>query len=556
MKIGFVTRQFPPEFGGGVGTYVAEVSRALAEQGHEVHVFTIRRPDDRPADGDPPGVHVHRLRWDPPAADARGLSGFWHAANEWLHAASLFHDALLDFAASTRLDIVEFPEWEAPGWLTLLSAEWTTPSVVNCHTPSDFINELNQTPALRGTSFEWLEMALADAVCAPCQAMADYIDGRVRLVGTPRVLPHPFDADAFCREPSPWPADSKRIAFVGRLEPRKGILTLMDAMERVWQIAPDVHLDLIGADTPDAPGGGSMSEYLTSRLTDATAQRVRFVGKVDRAVLATHLAEARFCVFPSRFENFPNVCLEAMAAGRAVIAGRRSGMVDMLADDGVYVDPDDAEGLAAKILTLWNAPERCAAIGSKVARRVRENFAPAKIAAARVAFYEHVVGAYAGQSSLDRRLARVDNAVWEAVMPDIADAVDLMLHRRVDEVTQGVHPVAERIVQKVAPERGIKRIAFYGAGQHTRKLLSSQSYLEQHGLRILAVIDDSPDQRGLTLGEWPIVSRSDAVGMDLDAVVLSSDTIESTLWANSEIFLNAGIEVVRLYHFPVREAVG
>ncbi len=92
--------------------------------------------------------------------------------------------------------------------------------------------------------------------------------------------------------------------------------------------------------------------------------------------------------------------------------------------------------------------------------------------------------------------------------------------------------------------RGRTRAALYGAGQHTRRLLE---HLDSMPLPIEAIIDDRPELRGTKLGRFPILSQAEVIGSGIDAIVLSSDAHEPTLWYGSQPLRQAGLEVVPLY---------
>ncbi len=546
MKIGLVSREYPPFFGGGVGTYVHQVSRALATLGHEVHVFTVATgPTDRSSD--PPGVNVHRTFWTPPDEQHTVFTGSWFMFNRWLYATDLFREALLEFLEEQRLDIVEFPEWEAPGWPLLLDWRWKTPSVVNCHTPTWLLQELNCQPPLAGQYFEKLELALADAVCAPCTPMALRIAAGVELERPPRVVHHPyFAADVLADY---VPPHGKTIVYVGRLEHRKGVIDLLAAAPLVLAKHPDARFVLVGGDTTTAPGGGSMREYLIAHSTKETLARVEFVDNCPLNQLAGYYRQAAFCAFPSIFENFPNVCLEAMAAGRTAVVSADSGMVEMIGEAGITVTPQQPAELAAKIIALLDDPERAAALGKQAYHRVREVFAPARQAQSRVEFYESVLARTGPAVSSEQRLARVGARVWRDIAPELVQAMRMLFTGRV-EYADPSRSAFERLVHQIGSwldEHKTLRIALYGAGQHTHKILPFRAELEKKGVRIERILDDNPSRQGQQLDGIPITAPADVLTSPIDLVVLSSDAMEPLLWKNSKPLREAGVIVVRLY---------
>lgn len=107
-------------------------------------------------------------------------------------------------------------------------------------------------------------------------------------------------------------------------------------------------------------------------------------------------------------------------------------------------------------------------------------------------------------------------------------------------------------VFRALADRGIDRIGIYGAGTHTRTRLAR--ILMECPVSVACVIDDDPRRHGSRLWGFPIVSREQAIGMGVRAVVLSSDLFEDELWARSQELRDSGVEVVRLYGASVKDA--
>ncbi len=88
------------------------------------------------------------------------------------------------------------------------------------------------------------------------------------------------------------------------------------------------------------------------------------------------------------------------------------------------------------------------------------------------------------------------------------------------------------------------RIAIYGAGTHTREIGDA---LMEPGVEIVCIIDDDARRHGDKMGGYPIVSCEQAQELDLDAVVISADSIEDILWERCDVFRVQGIATFRLY---------
>lgn len=89
---------------------------------------------------------------------------------------------------------------------------------------------------------------------------------------------------------------------------------------------------------------------------------------------------------------------------------------------------------------------------------------------------------------------------------------------------------------------GRKRIALYGAGTHTRSVIYALPHID-----LTCIVDDNPAMHGKRLMGFPVVSADQAKTLRLDAVILSSNSHEQTLWQNAAPLREAGVPVIRLY---------
>lgn len=159
------------------------------------------------------------------------------------------------------------------------------------------------------------------------------------------VIPNPVEPAYLC--PSydslvPHP----NVMGMGRLVPQKGFDLLIRAFARVSERHPEWLLLLVG----DGPMRGELQRLAYDH---GIASRVRFMGNQPGA--GTFLGQADLLVLPSRFEGFPNVLCEAMAAGRAVVAfdcPSGPGEIIRHGDDGLLVPPEDVAGLAGTMERL------------------------------------------------------------------------------------------------------------------------------------------------------------------------------------------------------------
>jgi len=128
--------------------------------------------------------------------------------------------------------------------------------------------------------------------------------------------------------------------------------------------------------------GTDMAAYLAARL-GAFGARVELAGPVTAEQVPNLLARTDVCIFPSLWENFPYVCLEAMAAGRGVIGSRAGGMPEMLDGGraGLLIHPDNPREMASAMLRLLNDSALRLRLGQAARERVLTEYGADRIGA-------------------------------------------------------------------------------------------------------------------------------------------------------------------------------
>jgi starch synthase (maltosyl-transferring) len=181
--------------------------------------------------------------------------------------------------------------------------------------------------------------------------------------------PTPFDrASAVPREALGIPGDAHLALAVGRLDAQKGIPDLLAAAERVIPAEPAWHLALAG----DGPCRVWLMDQLATR--PALACRVRWLGA--RADVPGLLKSADVLVLASLWEGMPNAVLEAMAAGRAVVATAVEGTAELVipGETGWLVPPHDPESLGRALLEAARDPGLRHALGRNGRARIEAEF--------------------------------------------------------------------------------------------------------------------------------------------------------------------------------------
>ncbi len=387
MRICLISREYPPETHiGGIASYTYKTAAALARLGHEVHVVTAAwKPG---AEYEENGVQVHRF--SEPRLKPRELQALAHAR---LVAATIAR-------LPGRFDVIQACEWGGEACWYALKPGRRTPLVTRLATPLFLVERLNQHArfGLRGLVFRLMERVQtrrSDGVISPTRALAEIVcrgwrlaPERVTVVPT-GMDPAPVRASA----DGPLPEalrGADYLLYFGRLEERKGVQVLGQALPAVLGAHPHLKAVFVGDDL--SYRGGSMRAAIQA-MNAAHADQLLFLPRLPQRELFPIIKAARLVVLPSLWENLANTCLEAMQLGRPVVATRGCGFEEVIQDNvsGFLVAPGDADELARRMLAVLGDPALLERVGAGALRRVAE-FAIDPMAARLVAYYEQLIG--------------------------------------------------------------------------------------------------------------------------------------------------------------------
>lgn len=394
LHVCYFSQEWPPMQLNGIARVVHTLATGMAEAGHVVHVLTRGEDHDRVDLED--GVWVHRMVVQPQSAPV-DVAVPQHI---WDYSATLL-DGLRRVHSHRPVDVVQVPNWDSEGLAVLLDGGFRT--VLGLYTPLKTVRAvdpnlgrpsdvLDQMEALETLSYRQATGLLA---CGP--HIVEEVTERYGVTLPPdRLLdfvPHGLrDAMGPVR---PARRDGVNVLYVGRLESRKGIDTLLAAIPALADGYPDAMFTIAGNDRiPGSDGRTPRQRFEESEAGQRLRGRVSFLGLVDDEELVQLYAGCDVFVAPSRFESFGLILLEAMMFAKPVVACSIGGMLEIVEDggNGFLVPPGDVEALRDALAKLLASAELRASMGAEGRRLFDERYSARRMVEGVNRQYDRVCG--------------------------------------------------------------------------------------------------------------------------------------------------------------------
>ncbi len=401
MRIAILSYEYPPETGfGGIGTYSYYQAHALARLGHDVHVFAGSQSPQRRTYRD---GNVTVTRWRSvgiverlaPNASRLGL----HWSQNRLQTAANSLAAVRRELQRGRFDVVEMPECGGEG--ALLNHMFGLPTVVRIHSPAELIMRTYPTKAsdrALTSAVERLGISGARVITACSHWVAEEVRRRMGIDRPITVIPNGIDLSLFdqdqginAQERFSIPRDRVRIFFANRLEERKGIHVVRDLMAPVLQKHPEAQFLLAGADPSDVVARELKPTLAAMGREDALLH----LGKLTLPEVRACLKQSDIFLLPSLWENAPYSLLEAMSAGKPVVASDCGGVPEILRHeiDGIVVPTGNAQAFVRGLSRLIGDAKLRLRLGQSARSRIEARFTDEHVARRSLELYEWALGA-------------------------------------------------------------------------------------------------------------------------------------------------------------------
>jgi len=423
MKIALLVYEYPPKIVGGLGTYAAEITRKFVLLGHDVTVFTMN--DDK---GSLPtrellrGIEIHRPVHidvsdslpDVVAEDVRkwgrGIQFFSKILMyNYLSASKMINELV-------RRDDFKYDLVVAHDWLSVIAGisikkELGMPLFFHVHS-----NERGRTLGNGSevvSSIERRGARMADLVVTVSYAMQDELIQAGFPAERIQVCYNGVDPEKYSLERVSEEKvmevkqryglgnEDLMTLFIGRLVWIKGVDKLIRAMPQVLEKVPNAKLVIVGL--------GDMRDYLERlvrnlNLQDVVKFRFEFIPEEERIA---HYAACDVAVYPSLYEPFGIVTLEAMSMEKPVVVGATgvSGMREIVVTSGpdqcgFHINPNDPADIAWGIVNAIQDPEKKVQFGRNGRKRVLERFTWERAAERTVQVYTELLESKKPQNSV------------------------------------------------------------------------------------------------------------------------------------------------------------
>ena len=375
MKILMLSWEYPPRVVGGISRVVHDLSHKLVKDGQDVTVVTYR-DGDTPYFEDDDGVKVHRV------------DNFMIAPNNFIDWVMQLNFNMVAKAGEIinkegKFDVIHAHDWLAAYAAKTLKTSYDIPMICTIHATEAGRNNGIRTDMQKYINdTEWLLTYEASEVIVNSNYMKSEIQ---RLFGLPfekiNVVPNGVNLNNFNNVYRDYDFrrrfamdNEKIILFMGRLVYEKGIQHLISAMPKILDHYHDVKLVIAGK-------GGMLDELKAQANNLGISQKVYFAGYLNSKDVQKMYRCADISVFPSTYEPFGIVALEAMLAGVPVVVSDIGGLNEIVEHGvtGMKSYAGNPNSIADSILTLLFDHKLCDQVVKNAKAKVKAEYNWSKI---------------------------------------------------------------------------------------------------------------------------------------------------------------------------------
>lgn len=387
MKILMLTWEYPPRIVGGIARVVHDLSKRLIKDGHDVYVVTYKEGNVPYYENDK-GVHVYRV------------DNYMINSNNFIDWTMQLNFNMISKAAEIinkegKFDVIHAHDWLVAYAAKTLKESFGIPLVSTIHATEAGRNSGIHNPEQKYVNdTEWMLTYESSEVIVNSKFMKNDLQ---RLFGLPyekiNVVPNGINTTVYNGLEKDYDFrrkyamdNEKIILFMGRLVYEKGVQHLISAMPKILEGYHDAKLIIAGK--------GGMTDQLKAQVEAmGLGDKVYFTGYLNAKQVSKMYKCADISVFPSTYEPFGIVALEAMLAGVPTVVSDVGGLNEIVEHrvDGMKSYAGNPNSLADSILELLLNPELCTKVTKKAKQKVKSQYNWAKIAQDTYFTYEKAI---------------------------------------------------------------------------------------------------------------------------------------------------------------------
>ncbi|MEP1487182.1 MAG: glycosyltransferase family 4 protein [Algibacter sp.] len=381
MHICFITSEYPKKgfAHGGLGSFVATLSKNLIKQGVKVSVVGINYINNTEFSIEN-GINIYRLK----QKKIKGLT--------WLLNTRSINKKIKELHSEEPIDIIESAELG----LAFLNKIKRVNYVIRLHGGHHFFSEAENRKINWWKSFqEKKSFKKADGFIGVSNYVKKHTASYLSYNNKPVVvIPSPVDMDVFMPKPK-IEAKQNSLLFAGTVCEKKGISYLLKALPKVTEKFPDVKLNVYGRDWK-FPNGDSYIDYLKNNILKNFPNWEKYVffhGVIPYELLALKYAESEVCVFPSLMETQGLVAPEAMAMNKLVVFSKCGPGSETIKhkSTGLLCNPYDVDDISEQIIWALSHKKDSESIAEKGRLFVLNNFDEKTVTKRNIDFYNHII---------------------------------------------------------------------------------------------------------------------------------------------------------------------
>ncbi len=333
MHIAYLTPEYVKDgaYDGGLANYLAKVGQMLVQRGHKV---TILVSSDRDISWMDSGISIiefkktkllsMKYRW-------KGKQFIPVISN--LMTGIRFKNIVLKIHKEYPFDLIQTSSYMAPGYALRHNGHFPMVCRVSSYTPV-IRSAFGYQRSFGDYLMDWMEIRQtldADSSYAPSFFLAETyrkLEGfQPDVIRTPLALEFPDEDNILFIEEY---LDMKYLLFFGTLSQIKGVDLFAQIIPSILEKYPEIHFVFIGRDD-GLPGGGSLFDFIFEKCK-SHFRRLHYHSAVSKQQLYPIIKHAVGVIMPSRVDNYPNACLEALSCGIPVIGTDQSSLEEMIID--------------------------------------------------------------------------------------------------------------------------------------------------------------------------------------------------------------------------------